>query len=128
MNICMEMKGVNKVDALKFMKESERMCELYEWCRDCPVLEATNKKDLTCAQYKKAFPKEYIETVEKWSKEHPKKTYLMKFIEMFPDAPLRADGYPMCRPCHLGWIALSVCPDHVCRDCWDLACEEEDEP
>ena len=113
------------MDALKFMKESKRMCELCEWCKDCPVHESAIKKDLKCAQYKKAFLKEYIETVEKWSKEHPQKTYLIKFKEMFPNAPLGGIGYPLTKPCYLGWIALNKCPLISCCDCWDMPCEED---
>ena len=105
------------MDALEFTLERNRMCRSSH-CEGCPTLGKCTMIE-TIENTKKL-----IAIVEQWSKEHPKKTYLMKFKEMFPDAPLESDGYPMCRPCHLGWIALSVCPDHFCDECWDKPCEE----
>ena len=105
------------MDALEFTLERNRMCKSNH-CDGCPTLGKCTMIE-TIENTKKL-----ITIVERWSKENPQKTYLDKFKEMFPDAPLRADGHPFAKPCEIGWIAIDKCPNTYCRDCWDKPCEE----
>lgn len=67
-----------------------------------------------------------IETVQKWSDEHPKKTYAQDFFEKFPDAPrleTAKDGYPSaCR----NTIYAGKCPGEGCYECWNEPMNDEE--
>lgn len=66
-----------------------------------------------------------IEIVQKWSNEHPKKTYAQDFFEKFPDAPRckSANGrYPSaCRKA----IYDGKCPGVGCEECWNEPLNDE---
>lgn len=87
------------MDALKFIEERNRMCDYYtkndvlNGCVDCPEC------DSACNVVRFVTP-EYIADVEKWSKEHPRKTRQTAFLAHYPDAALE-DG------------VLRVCPRNV---------------
>ena len=58
------------MDALKYIKERNRMCRHYPLCKGCPIDKLV--------EYGSCFddleennPEKIIEEVEKWSKEHP---------------------------------------------------------
>lgn len=62
-----------------------------------------------------------IETVQKWSDEHPKKTYAQDFFEKFPKAQSDSDGAPhTCRKTIYG----GKCPGAGCGECWNEPMEE----
>lgn len=83
------------MDAVKFIKERNRMCATYEECtHGCP-LEGNN-----C--YALDHVNEYtVSAVEKWSAAHPIKTRQSIFLEHYPNADLDVDG------------VLKVCPKVV---------------
>ncbi len=94
-----------KMDALKFIEERNRMCERY-WqvdgdCDGCPMLNVDECNELRSMvdDAGKAVGK-VVEIVEKWSKEHPRKTRQDVFMAHYPDAALN-DG------------VLRVCPRNV---------------
>nr|DAL30905.1 MAG TPA_asm: RSC7, Chromatin structure-remodeling complex protein remodeler, SWI/SNF family, DNA.4A [Caudoviricetes sp.] len=67
------------MDALKFIEERDRMCERF-WqvdgdCDGCPMVNVGECNELRnmVDDAGKAVGK-VVETVEKWSKEHPRKT------------------------------------------------------
>ena len=110
------------MDAVKFIIERGRMCKWHGYSCDKCVLNGTCSLVEEDEQARLS-----VEAVEKWSKEHPQKTYLMKFKEMFPDARLDSCGYPEFSPCDLWRIALEECENSPCCGgwyCWNLACEE----
>ena len=91
------------MDALKFIEERNRMCERY-WqvdgdCDRCPMLNVDECNELRSMvdDAGKAVGK-VVETVEKWSKEHPRKTRQSEFLEQYPEAQIDDND------------VLSVCP------------------
>lgn len=87
------------MDALKFIEERNRMCDHYKakdahsGCEGCPAFQmACSSVQLVAA--------EYIDAVEQWSQEHPRKTRQDVFMAHYPDAGLD-DG------------VLRVCPRNV---------------
>lgn len=69
-----------------------------------------------------------IEIVQKWSDEHPKKTYAQDFFEKFPKAQSYSDGSPvMCRKIIYGEIRppFENCYyTGACKRCWNEPMEE----
>lgn len=69
-----------------------------------------------------------VENLQKWSDEHPKKTYAQDFFEKFPKAQSGSDGTPLtCRREIYG----GVLPKYddcdypgPCKNCWDEPMEE----
>lgn len=87
------------MDALEFLKERKRMCSSYEHCKNCPLEESNcTVSDLVDSDedYKRV-----IAAVEKWSKEHPRKTRQSVFLKQYPDAIISDDELPEVAPCQL---------------------------
>ncbi len=101
-------------------------CELD--CSDCPLSslnnDATDK--MTCGEFETLCPEQAIEVVQRWSDEHPGKTYLTEFLSHYPNAEVNGDGIPsgIC-PYELG-----VTDNHDCRktciECWNQPIEESE--
>lgn len=105
------------------------MCELD--CSDCPLSslnnDATDK--MTCGEFEALCPEQAIEAVQRWSDEHPPKTFLTEFLKNYPNAPLGDDGTPeiIC-PHHLGLKDIEDCEiDPNCIECWNQPIEEGEE-
>ena len=101
------------MDALEFLMERKRMCNSYEDCCDCPfaashciINHVTSDDDC----------EKMIAIVERWSKEHPRKTIQSVFLEQFPDAIISYDGLPDVAPVRHGqWEPGNpICP--VCGE------------
>lgn len=120
------------MDAFEFCKEFGRMCKAYceppNNCGGCPMngwdtspgMECIDMYGLTNSQIQ-----ERIDIVEKWSKEHPKKTMMMDFFEKFPNAPRNDMGTPRLCPSDCGYEKVSQCPGEVmCMKCWNRPLEE----
>lgn len=97
------------MDALKFIEERNRMCDRY-WqvdgdCDGCPMVNVDECNELRnmVDDAGKAVGK-VVEIVEKWSKEHPRKTRQDVFLEQYPNAALDKDG------------VLRICPSFVGGD------------
>ena len=118
------------MDAVKFMLERERMCEsnydreteckycvAHDSCEDrtkCKALMLNDKNIKTKTDFMIA-----VSIVEKWSKEHPRKTRLQDFLEKFPHAPLE-NGIPerIC-PYDFGYKVEECFGDDDCEKCWN---------
>ena len=62
-----------------------------------------------------------VENLQKWSDEHPKKTYVQDFFEKFPKAQSKSDGTPfVCRKTIYG----GECTGKECDECWNEPMEE----
>lgn len=84
------------MDAVKFLKEERRMCEFFEeGCVKCPLRD--NRCCAISGEASEELEKE-VAIVEKWSKEHPRKTRQSVFLEQWPGARMRTEG------------VLSICP------------------
>lgn len=107
------------MDAIKYLKEKERMCYKQEDCTHCPL---KTGDDNTCSILEETNPEEAVEIVEKWSAENPQKTILQDFLERYPNATLSSKGVPICCALHLGY--LDKC-EAICSDCWNRPLVEE---
>lgn len=107
------------MDAVKYLKEKQRMCEKYIDCLGCPIYELKSKHHITCVMTEKTYPEKAVEIVEKWSEEHPQKTILQDFLEKYPNATLCRDVPNYC-PMHLGY--LKKCEEN-CIECWNSPLE-----
>lgn len=67
------------MDAVKFIKERNRMCRSFSDCSDCPA-----DRNICCDVYE--WQEELVAIVEKWSAEHPRKTHQSEFLKQFPYA------------------------------------------
>lgn len=103
----------------------ERFCKTK--CENCPLSHYNNGKDSLCEEFEKEYPEEAIAIVQKWSDEHPQKTYQDDFFEKFPNAQKDSDGTPKC--CreiayNKAWSdCYCNCVDR-CYECWNEAMPE----
>lgn len=89
------------MDAVKFIKERKRLCEMYEVCGGCPA----NRVRGGCifSVTNGATPEEQSDFMEAWYAAHPLKTRQSVFLEQYPEAQIDADGL------------LDVCPAPIFR-------------
>lgn len=100
------------METAKFLQESTRMCKAYNCCGDCPA----NGDYCVSAGERDEFAK-YVEIVEKWSNEHPAKTRLNEFLDMFPNAAI-TDGIVDICPAKLDdTIECEISRDNGCYGC-----------
>lgn len=110
------------MDVLKFMKERRRMCDYYSRCFECP---RADEQNCNIEEMSDEELKNFVNTVEQWSKEHPQKTRQMDFMEKFPNAMICDNGTPKACCKHLGYTM--DCPTRSsCKECWNKPMEEED--
>lgn len=98
---------------INFMEECKRMCDAHERCKHCPLDYCCSGNTLWAKSTKQA-----IEIVQKWSDEHPLKTYAQDFFEKFPNAPRNSDGLPSICPIEVYGDSVDKCCDR-CIDCWN---------
>lgn len=85
------------MDALKFIEERNRMCDRY-WqadgdCDGCPLVytrECNEMRNMVDDSGKAVG--QVVEIVEKWSREHPRKTRQDVFLEQWPNCMMGDDG------------------------------------
>lgn len=107
------------MDALEFLRERKRMCNLCKHCEGCPL------KRAGCGLGTSASDEEYekiIAAVEQWSKEHPRKTRQSVFLEQWPDAEIDVNGVIQLCPMSISATHRDnngECknPEKLCRDC-----------
>ena len=97
------------MDAVKFLKEEDRMCDKYKHssdhtCSDCPCHSKRNGADKICISLRKTDPAKYVEIVEKWSADHPVKMRQSELLRIFPNARMTELG------------SLKICPADVDRN------------
>lgn len=92
------------MDAFEFVRERNRMCDSFGHisCGNCPA-----EKHGECVAI--LWDEEIVPIVEKWSKEHPRKTRQDAFLKQYPDAPL-SYGIINIKPCQ-------VVKNHTYGDC-----------
>lgn len=107
-------------EKLRITKRTKKgLCETS--CSDCPLYNENNNKGLSCTGFEMLYPKKAIEIVQRWSDEHPQKTYLTELLKIFPNTPLNDDGTPKGICLHeLGATSLDNCEvDNACTKCWN---------
>lgn len=112
------------MDAVKFIKNRNRMCNSMKSCSQCPFGE------MNYCDFDTEDPEKLVALVEQWSQEHPQKTMMQDFFEKHPNAPKRRDGTPVgiC-PSYCGYTdepnSAFVCEkfDKKCLRCWSRPME-----
>lgn len=106
----------------------EYICELD--CLDCPLSHSNNGIGEPCFGLETHYPEKVIAIVQKWSNEHPQKTYLSEFLKNYPNAELNRNGTPkwlLC-PHQLGLKDIDSCKiDNACVKCWNQPIEDGEE-
>ena len=129
------------MDAIEFIKESNRMCEAFnDNCKSkdgnnfyCGLRHESNKNGESCDEYIRNHPDKAVAIVEKWAKEHPRKTRQEKFLEMFPKTNVDANNVITICPhetcigykCDLKWGESTESKCRECRKKYWLETEEE---
>ena len=92
------------MDAVKFIKERNRMCQSYgSKCKKCPA----NFDNMFCcgvAAISTLDATDQIAIVEKWSIEHPKKQRKTRqdvFLEQYPESALDEHGVLLICPLYI---------------------------
>lgn len=115
------------MDAVEFLEKRNRMCgALGDECTDkdgtlCPLLVAARKVGKGCYGYTKSHPAEAVEIVERWAKEHPRKTRQSELLKLFPRVDMTADD--VVAFCPESMDSTFVCPIKA-RDRYDPECGE----
>lgn len=107
------------MDAVKYLKEVNRMCDC-SGCYECPLYGKNNGKKVNCKMIERRYAEEAVSIVEKWSAEHPVKTRQSEFLKMFPDARVNSDGVIDIDPCDLNERLERECDRKYdnCDDCY----------
>lgn len=106
--------------------QTGEVCEIS--CEECPLSSMNNGENIVCSDFETCYPEKAIETVQKWSNEHPQKTYLTELLKNYPNAKLGENGVPMnmC-PSILGLQDLENCGEISCVECWNQPVEDGEE-
>mgnify|MGYP007090496769 CR=1 FL=1 len=89
-------------------------------CMECPLSCVNNDEGDLCIAFEMCYPEEAISIVQRWSDEHPQKTYLSEFLKNYPNASLEDNGTPTFCPYRLGLMSIDDCrKDHNCVKCWN---------
>lgn len=78
------------MDAVKFLKEFNRMCKTRDDCVGCPLEHHEYCKDKPLNHTDATFVSA-VEVVQKWSEETPIKTRQSEFLKLFPNARVDID-------------------------------------
>ena len=110
------------MDAVKFIKERNRMCKSFDGgCKGCPAFNA--REDELCCAVGQGSPLDataQIVMVEQWSAAHPRETRQSVFLEQYPNARVVGDtGIPWVYPCAIeqGMENTIYCNSISCADC-----------
>lgn len=94
------------------------LCKL--GCSNCPLCSINNNKGQSCTAFEMLNPEKAIEIVQRWSDEHPQKTYLSELLKNHPNTLLNDDGTPTFCPYRLGLMGADDCrKDGNCAKCWN---------
>lgn len=87
------------MDAVKFIRERNRMCKHFRGCAKCPA------DGMICSTiWEMNDAERLVQIVEEWSAAHPVKTRQSVFLEQWPEAELDTNG------------AVAICPTILSRD------------
>lgn len=119
-----------------YFKEKARMTKTNDrgYCANCDNFPFGTIRT-PCIKFEMLYPQKAIAIVQKWSDEHPQKTFLSEFLKYYPNAQLDSDGVPdgiclatlgLCEDC----VKMDECGnaiserDCTCMDCWNTPIEE----
>ena len=110
------------MDAVKFIRDHQRMCKDQSSCERCPASGNCIKQSF--------FPRcpsniqSEVKLVEAWAAEHPEKTRWTLLKEQYPNMDNKAK-YSVCAR-DLGY-ECEDCADIQCNECWNKPVEEAQE-
>lgn len=118
------------MDAVKYLKELDRMCRAHQACDGCPILDCGK---IGCGVSDSA-PIELVDTVEiveQWAKDHPVRTRQSVFLERYPNATIDASGnIGICPAAIEGKNCNDICNGTGCRECrsnyWNQEVQDDD--
>ena len=116
---------------IDFFSELKRLCSLRRTCGAVAHDEQCPLQGFCEIAYSKIYIEDAtmaVENLQKWSDEHPKKTYAQDFFEKFPNVQRGSYGTPLvCRKEIYG----RACPKiedcgytGTCKNCWNEPMEE----
>lgn len=116
------------IEKLRMTKRAKSgICKIK--CSDCPLCSKNNgiSEFISCISFEMYHPEKAIEIVQRWSDEHPQRTYLSEFLEHYPNVQLYDTGLPkgVC-PYNLGLTDIDDC-DNNCVKCWNQPIEDGEE-
>lgn len=103
-------------------QQKDGICQLD--CIDCLLSSFNNGIGVQCSVFEMLYPEKAISIVQKWSDEHPPKTYLSEFLKNYPNAPLADNGTPDICPEKLGLTDIKKPCFGDCVECWNQPIEE----
>ena len=112
---------------IDFFTESKRFCDSRTACVDgkeqCPLFVFCERSlAKICTEEAIEEAKKAMKSLQKWSDEHPKKTYAQDFFEKFPKAHINSSGTPfVCRKRIYGGNCDYT---GACYRCWNEPMEE----
>ena len=118
------------MDAVEFLKERGRMCGDGKKCSICALSIDRNGTNNVCNIYQANYPQETVAIVEKWSAEHPAKSYLDVFREcMKPVITYPNDEFIIRNFCIMDTIEgkdMNCYYSEIsqgCEKCWHSECK-----
>lgn len=117
---------VRKLQTTSTKRTKNGLCEIK--CGNCPLCSNNNGEGLSCPDFEMYYPEKAVKAVQRWSDEHPPKTFLTEYLKHYPNAPLRDNGTPNFCPSRLGLMSIDDCRiDHNCVKCWNQPIEGGEE-
>lgn len=99
-------------------------------CSVCPLCSENNGTSglVSCTTLEMLHPEKAISIVQRWSDEHPQRTYLSEFLKHYPNAQLNDAGIPTTGcPYRLGLIGDEECEkNRDCVRCWNQPLPERE--
>lgn len=88
------------MDAVKFIKERNRMCTTYtpKHCEGCPA-DNYGGEGVACIMVDKIDAERLVPIVEEWAAAHPRKTRQSVFLEQWPNAEFDCQEVIVIDPC-----------------------------
>ena len=105
------------MDAIKFIKEANKMCNSHDFCNGCPAFDSLGPCKILHSNNYSA--EEKLSIVEEWAKKHSIKTRQSVFLEQWPESEIDESGILMLCP-------MTVSADRRNRhgDCSTLNCAD----
>lgn len=106
------------MDAIKFLKERNRMCITNVSCYDCPAHDLGCSNSCKFAMENWASPEQQINLVKEWSAAHPLQTRQSVFMEQWPYVWLDGNRVISLSPCTLSKEYRDMnCDLRDCAEC-----------
>lgn len=67
--------------------QTGEVCEIS--CEECPLSSINNGEGIVCSDFETCYPEKAIAIVQKWSDEHPPKTFLTEFLKPYKTIELK---------------------------------------